>query len=69
VTNEGQNFRSLGFRHEVKLFPYSAPSPANFPTIESLFYPVSGVINIHYSDVFNSVEYINIDIFSVIKPV
>ena len=40
----------------IKLFPYSAPSSANFLTIESLFYPMSGVINIHYSDVFNSVE-------------
>lgn len=51
-------------------FLNSAPSSANFLTIESLFYPMSGVINIHYSDVFNSVEYINIDIYiSVIKPV
>ena len=41
----------------------SSPNSANFLTIEPLFYPMSGVINIHYRNVFNSVEYINIDIF------
>jgi ABC-type amino acid transport system permease subunit len=42
---------------------YTIVSSVNCHTIGSLVGTMSGVINIHYGNVFKTVEYINIDIF------